>query len=117
MTERLEFCCCANDVRRDDPCPDDGTDSRTFECQKCQKPTADCAICLLPVTMVNTYLDQEKIKKNMDKLELEGYQFEEGVIWCQNCKHGGHYYHIMEWFSEYNTCAVTDCPCQCNLLY
>lgn len=103
-------------ARRDEGGFEQRTYNRIFDCPKCQKPTSDCAICLLPVTTINTYLDQENQKKNMDKLEVEGYQFEEGVIWCQNCKHGGHYYHIMEWFGKYKTCAVTDCPCECNLL-
>jgi len=93
--------------------------TRIFDCGKCLKPASNCAICLLPVTVPNTYLEQEKNKKNPKKqMETlsDTLNFDEAMIWCQNCKHGGHYSHMMEWFSEFTTCAVTDCPCECLLL-
>jgi len=38
-------------------------------------------------------------------------------LWCQQCKHGGHAQHILEWFikDKQQECPVSDCTCQCLL--
>lgn len=49
--------------------------------------------------------------------------FDDALVFCQNCRHGGHAVHIMEWFfgseeSEtlgHRECAVADCTCNCAL--
>ena len=41
---------------------------------------------------------------------------DESICWCQNCMHGGHFKHYMDWFSEYTVCPVSDCSCECSLL-
>ena len=130
ITEKLGFCACSlshenqNQINPKKESPYLGglliEKTRIFDCIKCLKPASNCAICLLPVTVPNTYLDQERGKKNASKKQLEilseNLNFEEAMIWCQNCKHGGHFSHMMDWFVEFTTCAVTDCPCECSLL-
>ena len=127
VTEKLGFCACSlshentsQSIRKESQIPGLSAEkTRIFDCIKCLKPASNCAICLLPVTVPNTYLEQDKNKKSSKK-QLESLSeilnFEEAMIWCQNCKHGGHYSHMMEWFQEFTTCAVTDCPCECSLL-
>jgi WD repeat-containing protein mio len=53
--------------------------------------------------------------KNKDKI-TEGFNIDDALVWCQTCRHGGHLKHIAEWFEEFTSCPVTDCPCQCSLL-
>ena len=57
----------------------------------------------------------------------------EAIVFCQNCRHGGHASHIMEWFfggdpadcegdgdgqerggKAHDICAVPDCDCHCG---
>ena len=38
------------------------------------------------------------------------------LVWCQNCKHGGHTNHILEWFKENQICPISNCMCSCSLL-
>lgn len=128
ITEKLGFCACSlshentkQGVRKESHVQGLLIEkTRIFDCIKCLKPASNCAVCLLPVTVPNTYLEQEKGRKNASKKQLEVLSdilnFEEGMIWCQNCKHGGHFSHMMEWFLEFKTCAVTDCPCECSML-
>ena len=127
-TEKLGFCACSlshenpNQInpRKENHFQGLLCEKRIFDCQKCLKPASNCAVCLLPVTVPNTYLEQEKGKRNTSKKQLEilteSLNFEEAMIWCQNCKHGGHFSHMMDWFLEFTTCALIDCPCECSLL-
>lgn len=45
--------------------------------------------------------------------------FDDALVMCQSCRHGGHAAHILEWFFEENggrahtTCPVADCECPC----
>lgn len=45
--------------------------------------------------------------------------FEDAIVICQTCRHGGHASHILDWFfvddesQAHLTCAVADCDCQC----
>lgn len=49
--------------------------------------------------------------------------FDDALVFCQTCRHGGHAVHIMEWFfgseesetSGHKECAVADCNCNCAL--
>ena len=93
--------------------------SRIFNCPECLKPLPNCAICLLPVSILNPYLDdlQRKKSKNLDENpDLEILNIEEALVWCQSCRHGGHYKHMLEWFKEYSECPVSECNCECSTL-
>lgn len=35
------------------------------------------------------------------------------VIWCMNCRHGGHVDHMKEWFEELTVCPNSSCNCIC----
>ena len=86
-------------------------------CPDCLKPLPTCAVCLLPVSVMNPYpFLQENIKKSSSKLDYPPTSLEEVLIWCQSCKHGGHYVHIEEWFREYSKCPITGCLCECALI-
>ena len=44
--------------------------------------------------------------------------FDDAIVICQTCRHGGHAAHILEWFlSEgrrtHDVCPVADCNCRC----
>ena len=93
--------------------------SRIFNCPDCLKPLPNCAICLLPISILNPYLDDLQRKKNKNPDEnpdSEILNIDEALVWCQSCRHGGHYKHIVEWFMEYNECPVSDCQCECSML-
>jgi len=45
-----------------------------FVCKHCRLPMTKCAICQVPVRGL--------------------------YVWCQGCGHGGHFKHMMEWFSS-----------------
>jgi len=83
-------------------------------CPTCLKPLPNCAICLLPVAVLNPYIElQERIKKVPSKKEGIPVDPEEALIWCQQCKHGGHFGHIDEWFQSHSKCPVSGCECEC----
>ena len=84
------------------------------------KPLPNCEICLLPISIANPYIeiDEKRIGiKIKTKKIYENTNLNDALIWCQNCKHGGHYKHIMDWFMIYNICPVSDCDCECALLW
>lgn len=83
-------------------------------CPDCLKPLPNCSICLLPVSVLNPYIElQEKIKRVTSKRENTTIDPEEALIWCQQCKHGGHFGHISEWFQNHTKCPVSGCMCEC----
>ena len=78
------------------------------------KPIPNCVICLLPVTALNPYIElQEKIKRVTAKSENTIIDPEEALVWCQQCKHGGHFGHIDEWFQSHTKCPMSGCVCEC----
>ena len=93
---------------------------RIFNCPECLKPLCNCAICLLPVGIFNPYLEEQKKKSSLKKddpyADIEILNIEEAIVWCQSCRHGGHFKHMEEWFREEGECPVTDCPCECGNL-
>ena len=46
--------------------------------------------------------------------------FNDAIVICQTCRHGGHAEHILEWFFVEDSertrgvCAVADCNCRCT---
>ena len=83
---------------------------------QCRKPLPRCAICLLPLGCLNPYLELRKHGlQNVDDLsELASLPFAEWFTWCMRCKHGGHAHHMVGWFSNHDTCPVSNCDCQCQ---
>jgi hypothetical protein len=44
--------------------------------------------------------------------------FDDAIVICQTCRHGGHAAHILEWFlgedgRTHHICPVADCTCRC----
>ena len=45
--------------------------------------------------------------------------FDDAIVICQTCRHGGHAVHILEWFLDedgrrtHDVCPVADCNCRC----
>ena len=45
--------------------------------------------------------------------------FDDAIVICQTCRHGGHAVHILEWFLNedgrrtHDVCPVVDCNCRC----
>ena len=45
--------------------------------------------------------------------------FDDAIVICQTCRHGGHAVHILEWFLNedgrrtHEVCPVGDCNCRC----
>ena len=40
--------------------------------------------------------------------------FDEWMVWCNSCKHGGHAGHILDWFESHDKCPVSACECRCD---
>ncbi|KAH9859133.1 hypothetical protein C2E23DRAFT_717088, partial [Lenzites betulinus] len=48
--------------------------------------------------------------------------FEEALVFCQTCRHGGHASHINDWFygdggaatRAHGTCPIAGCECRCS---
>ena len=58
------------------------------------------------------------MKKNatQKKATNKGEPINKAVVWCPKCKHGGHFDHIVSWFSEdKRKCPVANCKCKCSL--
>ncbi|KAF4654056.1 hypothetical protein FOZ61_008497 [Perkinsus olseni] len=87
---------------------DNTRDPFTWRCPyaRCHKPVPNCALCLMPITIVN----QGARKRNAaHRLPLN-----EWVTWCSTCHHGGHLKHVTEWFAHHDECPVAGCGCCCN---
>ena len=68
-------------------------------CLNCSKFLPQCLICLRLM----------KINLQPNPIGLFGNWF----AWCQNCKHGGHIKHLIEWFKYHEVCSFLKCKCQC----
>ena len=108
---------------------------KVFNCDQCSRPYANCAICLLPINIKNTITDNsnrpssgganffsgwtptrtQNTNRNTVN-HFENFNVDDALIWCLNCKHGGHYKHIVDWFNNFKMCHVNDCPCECSSL-
>ncbi|KAJ1506023.1 hypothetical protein HMI55_001359 [Coelomomyces lativittatus] len=80
-------------------------------CPHCCKPLPRCSLCLLTLGAPIEKLSGNKGSKSYLPLE-----FARWITWCQNCHHGGHAVHLMEWFAKYDICPISDCNCQCAQL-
>lgn len=83
--------------------------SRTY-CTNCTNRLPRCSICLL---QIDTTPEQDE----------NGSTLANALVFCQNCHHGGHQKHIIEWFEGdqedvdgHAECPVAGCSCTCNRL-
>jgi hypothetical protein len=96
-------------------------------CPQCRKPLPRCAICLLSLGCLNPYMELKRERTSAaalrnsagaphgdDLSELSNLPFAEWFTWCMRCKHGGHAHHLVGWFANHDTCAVSGCDCQCQ---
>lgn len=91
-------------------------------CPKCRKPLPRCAICLLPLGVLNPYIElqRERVRRGAQKgtdgdmSSLANLPFAEWFTWCMFCKHGGHAQHLVGWFANNDTCPVSGCNCKCQ---
>ena len=64
-------------------------------CPKCKNKFSKCSVCLCPI----------KLSKKSNN---------EYFVFCNRCKHGGHYDHYKGWFKEFNECPNSRCDCRCQ---
>lgn len=65
------------------------------------------------ITIKNPYLEYDPPRAK--KIEPdEGVTPDIAIVWCQKCKHGGHFEHIMDWFTTETRCPVSECDCNCS---
>ncbi|OLY82788.1 WD repeat-containing protein mio-B [Smittium mucronatum] len=82
-------------------------------CPKCSNKIVNCSVCRMSLGTPDKEFDNSK-----DLGDLNGDSaLESWFSWCQNCGHGGHYKHILSWFSKSRVCAVPDCNCNCRDIF
>ncbi|KAJ9123295.1 hypothetical protein QFC22_001493 [Naganishia vaughanmartiniae] len=83
--------------------------SRTY-CTNCTNRLPKCSVCLL---QIDTAPAEDE----------SGSTLANALVFCQNCHHGGHQKHIIEWFDGdpedgegHAMCPVSGCECECRRL-
>ena len=96
-------------------------------CPNCRNPLPRCAVCMLPLGVVNPYLRLiRRISSSAtasvgtafapeDMSGTSSLPFAEWFTWCRKCKHGGHAHHILGWFANHDVCPVSGCGCRCHM--
>ena len=109
-------------------------------CPNCRKPLPKCAVCMLPMGIVNPYMDLIRRMSSSSSSSLllnspsshdtkdmtatadstttmpNAVPIAEWFTWCRRCKHGGHAHHMASWFATHSTCPVSGCDCPCHRL-
>eukprot|EP00127_Corallochytrium_limacisporum_P003496 Clim_evm124s149 gene=Clim_evmTU124s149 len=88
------------------------THTKLSSCPHCHKPLPRCCICLLHMSAFST---KASLGFHNPQLAFES-DLDQWFTWCQNCRHGGHLSHIIEWFDRHTICPVSGCKCQCGSL-
>ncbi|TFK53760.1 hypothetical protein OE88DRAFT_1656037 [Heliocybe sulcata] len=89
---------------------------RTTSCPYCGRTLPRCSICLMTLCVVP---DGHR-EVDMGRSQRED-TIDDAIVICQNCRHGGHASHLLEWFygegedaaRAHRTCPVADCDCRC----
>lgn len=89
--------------------------SKSSFCPNCKRPLPRCSVCLLPVTCTTPNPSTRAVQGLAKEDTRASTDFNEWIVWCQSCRHGGHSGHLSEWFSIHSECPVPDCPCLCGL--
>ncbi|KZT22569.1 WD40 repeat-like protein [Neolentinus lepideus HHB14362 ss-1] len=87
---------------------------RTTSCPSCGRALPRCSICLMTLSVVPDG-HRENNRRYTDTID-------DAIVICQNCRHGGHASHLLEWFygdggdaaRAHQTCPVADCGCRCT---
>ncbi|KAF8750696.1 WD40 repeats protein [Rhizoctonia solani] len=89
-------------------------------CPHCRNALPRCEVCLMSLSgpLCDFLRDSE-----LSHMDSTHDTFDDALVFCQTCRHGGHAVHIMEWFfgneeSEtlgHRECPVADCTCNCAL--
>lgn len=87
-------------------------------CPQCRKPLPRCAVCLLPMGVLNPYCELTKDRGRRqtpdDLSSMTNMPIAEWFTWCMRCGHGGHLNHLVGWFANHDTCPVSGCNCPCQ---
>ncbi|QRV94364.1 SEH-associated protein 4 [Ceratobasidium sp. AG-Ba] len=87
-------------------------------CPHCKKALPRCDICLMSLSgPLSDFLRDSELAHADSAHDT----FDDALVFCQTCRHGGHAVHIMEWFFGneegdvvgHRECAVADCSCNC----
>lgn len=84
-------------------------------CPECNKQLPRCAVCLVPFSSFNPYLEKARELREPGAPK-PALPLDDWFAWCEKCRHGGHINHINEWFSNNGKCPVASCECQCSSL-
>jgi len=85
---------------------------KVMACPSCRRPLPRCAVCLINMGTPSSHMQRQGGSKPRN--DFQQNPFDNWFTWCQNCKHGGHALHLIEWFREERECPVTGCCCFCN---
>jgi hypothetical protein len=84
-------------------------------CPECNKQLPRCAVCLVPFSSFNPYLEKARELREPGAPK-PALPLGDWFCWCEKCRHGGHVSHINEWFSNNSKCPVASCECPCASL-
>ncbi|EGO25930.1 hypothetical protein SERLADRAFT_415303 [Serpula lacrymans var. lacrymans S7.9] len=91
--------------------------SRPMACPNCNRALPRCSICLTTLSIVPDAVRDQELSQSQSYFTDT---IDEAIIICQNCRHGGHASHILEWFfgeegiRSHGVCPVADCDCRCG---
>ncbi|KAF8063440.1 hypothetical protein FPV67DRAFT_243862 [Lyophyllum atratum] len=87
---------------------------RPTACYHCNRSLPRCSICLMTLAIVQDAVREAEMLHSQPK-----DAFDDAIVMCQTCRHGGHVAHILDWFNgedggpAHDVCAVADCDCRC----
>ena len=85
----------------------------TNYCPECMRSFPKCAVCLMPFNSINPYKELARSRKTHNT-PAPIVKFDEWFSWCEQCRHGGHAGHLLEWFQNSSECPVAGCSCHCT---
>ncbi|KAI0071900.1 hypothetical protein K474DRAFT_1629835 [Panus rudis PR-1116 ss-1] len=91
--------------------------ARPTSCVHCGRSLPRCSICLLTLSIVQDIPRNAELVRSNPKGTSN--TIDEGLVFCQSCRHGGHASHILEWFygedgtRSHGSCPVANCHCRC----
>ncbi|KAF9483146.1 hypothetical protein BDN70DRAFT_800339 [Pholiota conissans] len=94
---------------------------RPTACENCNRELPRCSVCLLTLSIVHDAA--REVDLGWIRLLADFFfgldTFDDAIVICQTCRHGGHAAHILEWFEgeepgrRHDICPVSDCDCRC----
>jgi len=83
-------------------------------CSNCGRDLPRCSVCLVTLSIVHDTAREVDLGYTYNR-----DTFDDAIVICQTCRHGGHAVHILEWFLNeegrrtHDVCPVVDCNCRC----